>query len=69
MRPAEPVPGAFVRITLVDLAQGLVFPEERVDVALSGFSASWHYQAECLGRVTVAGVLLELNSAAGGSGV
>jgi hypothetical protein len=48
-RPAEPVPDAFVRageITLVDLApsalrhrlaQGLVFPEDRVDVALSSY--------------------------------
>jgi two-component system sensor histidine kinase KdpD len=48
-RPAEPVPDAFVRageITLVDLApaalrhrlsQGLVFPEERVDAALTGY--------------------------------
>jgi two-component system sensor histidine kinase KdpD len=49
VHPAEPVPDAFVRageITLVDLApsalrhrltQGLVFPEERVDAALSSY--------------------------------
>lgn len=49
VHPAEPVPDAFVRageITLVDLApsalrqrlaQGLVFPEERVDTALSSY--------------------------------
>jgi two-component system, OmpR family, sensor histidine kinase KdpD len=49
VRPAEAVPDAFVRageITLVDLtpaalrhrlSQGLVFPEERVDAALTGY--------------------------------
>jgi two-component system, OmpR family, sensor histidine kinase KdpD len=49
VHPAEPVPDAFVRageITLVDLApsalrhrlaQGLVFPQERVDAALSSY--------------------------------
>ncbi len=49
VHPAEPVPDAFVRageITLIDLApsalrrrlaQGLVFPEERVDAALSSY--------------------------------